>query len=180
MVESAARRSASRGALRYCCEDFLEKEYAENSFDCVTSAATLHHLPLRESLEKMKRILKPGGRLLLLDLYRAGTIGDYFLGAVGVLANLVMKVIRKERKSKELREAWAEHGPLDHYPSIREIRRACRETLPQARIRRHIYFRYSLVWDKRQAGEPAPTVPCFEGSYSSMAPPTRRRCLRNE
>ena len=40
-------------------------------FDCIASIATLHHLPLREIMLKMKAALKPEGVLLILWIYIA-------------------------------------------------------------------------------------------------------------
>ena len=148
MVELAAARSASYSNIRYTCADFQEAEYPQESFDCVASIATLHHLPLRETLERIKSLLKPGGRLLILDLYRARTPLYYLFCAAGVIANPFMKMTRAGHNSEELRKAWAEHGPLDRYLSIQEIKIASQEVLPQARLRWHIYFRYSLIWEK--------------------------------
>lgn len=106
-------------------------------------------MPLRESLKRIRKILKPHGRLLVLDLYHVKTAGDYSLSAAGMIGNSIMKVIRGDHKNEELRKAWAEHDPLDHYLSMREIKGICQEVLPYARVRRHIYFRYSLIWENR-------------------------------
>jgi ubiquinone/menaquinone biosynthesis C-methylase UbiE len=68
MVELARTRSTSNKNVIYYCEDFLEKDYPDNSFDCVASIAAFHHMPLGTVLEKAVRILKPGGCLLVVDL----------------------------------------------------------------------------------------------------------------
>jgi SAM-dependent methyltransferase len=119
-----------------------------NSFDCVVSIATLHHLPLEEALAKIKRILKPKGQLLILDLYRESTPTDYLFAALGTLAVRAVGARRKQYKAAALDQAWADHAPLDHYLTIPEIKEVCAEVLPDARIRPHIYFRYSIVWRK--------------------------------
>lgn len=148
MVHCATKRAAAIPNVRFICADFMEQEYPDCCFDCVVSVATLHHLPYCDALRKLKRILKPGGALLLLDLYRAGNALDLAFSAIGVVADRLARLFRKSLVPKELAEAWHQHSRLDHYQSIAEIRRACADILPQARIRRHIYFRYSLVWRK--------------------------------
>ncbi len=45
--------------------------FPEERFDCVASITTLHHLPLAPTLRKMGGALRPGGTLLVLDLYWA-------------------------------------------------------------------------------------------------------------
>src|ERR1044072_4238155 len=51
--------------------DALGLEFEDESFDCIVSIATLHHLPMREILTKLKNALRVGGRLLVLDLFQA-------------------------------------------------------------------------------------------------------------
>ena len=113
MVEGAIAASASVKNLRYRCEDFLEMEYPANSFDCIASIATIHHLPLGGTLRKIREILRPGGRLLILDLYRSRQLLDYAFSAVGVAANIIMEAARRQSRNAELRKAWVEHAPLD-------------------------------------------------------------------
>jgi SAM-dependent methyltransferase len=149
MVEGAIARSSSVRNLRYRCEDFLEAEFAADRFDCITSIATFHHLPLRQALQKVRQILKPGGRLLMLDLYRNSQAQDYLFSAVGVVGNVLVRADRRENKSAELKNAWVEHAPLDELLTIEELKKTSRELLPKASIRRHVFFRYSLVWEKQ-------------------------------
>jgi hypothetical protein len=49
-----------------------------------------------------------------------------------------------------VREAWAEHGRHDTYPTLDEMRRICDGVLPGALIRGHLLWRYSLVWRKER------------------------------
>lgn len=47
--------------------------FEENSFDCVLSSAMLHHLPpylKHNGLAEVFRVLKPGGRIVLVDIDR--------------------------------------------------------------------------------------------------------------
>ena len=45
--------------------------FAGGTFDVVTCANSFHHYPHQDrAVEEMRRVLKPGGRLLLVDGYR--------------------------------------------------------------------------------------------------------------
>jgi hypothetical protein len=46
----------------------------------------------------------------------------------------------------ELRRAWEEHGRTDRYLTLAEVRAACARALPGARVRRHLLWRYLIVW----------------------------------
>jgi hypothetical protein len=46
----------------------------------------------------------------------------------------------------EQRRAWKEHGRTDHYLALAEVRAACARVLPGATVRRHLLWRYSVVW----------------------------------
>lgn len=96
----------------------------------------------------MADLLPPGGHLLVLDLYRATTVDDVLVSAAGAAASLITRVVRRVRQSQALCAAWAEHAPLDNYLSIAEVERLCSGLLPRARVRRHLFFRYSLIWEK--------------------------------
>jgi SAM-dependent methyltransferase len=152
MVARASSRSVRHTNLHCTCDDFMAHSYPPASFDCVACIATLHHLPAREALASMADLLKPGGHLLVLDLYRAATVGDLLISAAGAVSSAVTRVVCRIRQSEALCAAWAEHAPLDHYLSIAEIERICSDLLPGARIRRHLYFRYSLIWEKGWSG----------------------------
>ena len=46
----------------------LKWEFPAEKFDAIVSIATLHHLPVESLLPSLKDALKPGGRLVVLDL----------------------------------------------------------------------------------------------------------------
>ena len=55
----------------------------------------------------------------------------------------------KLREPGEVRRAWEAHGPHDLYLTLSEARRAYGALLPRARVRRHLLWRYSVVWKQR-------------------------------
>jgi len=150
MIRIARARSTGLANLDYQVADVLEWPFPLEQFDCIASIATLHHLPLDLMLEKMKAALKPGGVLLILDLFEAEELSDLFLNAVAFPANLFMQLARTGRlqPSQAQRLAWEEHSRHDHYLKVSTIRCICRDILPGVVIRKHLFWRYSLVWNK--------------------------------
>ena len=100
-------------------------------------SATLHHLPLREILGKMKAALKPGGVLLILDLFEPRGMVDAVLNPLAVLVSVILRMVHhgRIRSSREARDAWSAHESHDLYPTMSQVRELCAELLPGARIK---------------------------------------------
>ncbi len=68
-----ARQKATRRhmAIDFRAEPVEALSFADHTFDVVVSSLVFHHLPdalKRRGLVEMQRVLKPGGRVLLVDL----------------------------------------------------------------------------------------------------------------
>ena len=150
MVRVARQRSVSYPNIEYLVADVMRSPFQRERFDCIASIATLHHLPMQQVLQMMKQALRPCGRLLILDIYRPQTVSDLMLSLIASPVNLALRLAksRRLREPREIRDAWAEHGRFDVYPTIREVRRVCSAMLPGATVRRFLLWRYSIVWDK--------------------------------
>lgn len=147
MVERA--RGLGGAGLRYECGDFMALALPAAGFDCIVTAATLHHLPAAAALDKMAALLAPGGRLVVHDLRRTRTPLEW-AGAWALQAwALVARGLRGQRPlpPRAVRRAWARHGAGERYLTLPEVR-ALAARLPGAAVRGHWLWRYTLVWDK--------------------------------
>ena len=72
MVARARQKAGRRHlAVDLRVEPVEQLSFADQSFDVVVSSLVFHHLPdalKRQALAEIRRVLKPGGRLLLVDL----------------------------------------------------------------------------------------------------------------
>ena len=72
MVARARQKARRRHlAIDFRVEPAERLSFADQTFDVVISSLVFHHLPValkREALAEIRRVLKPGGRLLLVDL----------------------------------------------------------------------------------------------------------------
>ncbi|MDQ1638309.1 MAG: hypothetical protein QOF62_1648 [Pyrinomonadaceae bacterium] len=155
--------------LEFQVGDILQFDLPSEHFDCIASIATLHHLPFREVLLKMKAALKPGGVLLILDLFEpqrplndlfrrrsfANVLNprswfDYFSNFVALPVSVSLRLFhhRRLRPRREVRAAWAAHEAHDRYPTMSEVRAICADLIPGAKIKKHLLWRYSIVWRK--------------------------------
>lgn len=153
MIRAARQYSEQHRNIEFQVADILQTELLDNQFDCVATIATLHHLPAREMFVRIKRTLKPGGTLLVLDLFEGESVSDLLTSALAVPTNMALRLLHTGRltESSELREAWAEHGRHDEYLTMSAVRRLGAEILPGAVVRKHLLWRYSLVWRKPAA-----------------------------
>jgi demethylmenaquinone methyltransferase/2-methoxy-6-polyprenyl-1,4-benzoquinol methylase/phosphoethanolamine N-methyltransferase len=74
MIEVARQKAARAGVAVDFRVDLVEKmPFADSSFDVVLSSLMMHHLPgdlKRQALVETRRVLKPGGRLFIVDIRR--------------------------------------------------------------------------------------------------------------
>ena len=175
MIRIARDGSTRFPNIEFELADVRDRVLPDDSFDCIATIATLHHLPFREVLLKMKAALKPGGVLLVLDLFepikwhghpardpRAGRachnqaasvregVVDTFSNVLAIPVSVTLRLIRQGRllPRREVRAAWAEHERHDIYPTMSQVRALCEEMLPGAKVRKHLLWRYSIVWEK--------------------------------
>jgi ubiquinone/menaquinone biosynthesis C-methylase UbiE len=149
MIRLARERSEQYKNIEFHVADALSWNYPADHFDCILSIATLHHLPLEEMLAHMKRALRVNGMLLILDLYQESLTGA-FTTLAAIPVDLMLKYLNTGRinEPQEVRAAWAEHGKHDTYLTLSAIRQRCQVLLPGVKIRKHLLWRYSLVWKK--------------------------------
>jgi len=136
-----ARASSLRlSNLTFIQGDVLAQPFPENSFDFVAAAASLHHLPMRLALERFGQLLRSGGTLAVIGLYRDDTVLDH---AIGCIAWPISWTIRRLRGESEV------GAPVcDPVETLRNIRKACDAILPGGVFRRRLFFRYSFEWRK--------------------------------
>jgi 2-polyprenyl-3-methyl-5-hydroxy-6-metoxy-1,4-benzoquinol methylase len=149
MIRIARQCSAGCTNIDYRVADVMQCALEEGAYDCIASIATWHPLPFAEIARKVRRAIRPGGGLLVLDLFQ-GSRADRVMSALAVPVNIGMRLVRGQglRVPAEIRAAWETHGRHDTYLTFAEVRRLCAAELPGAIIRRHFFWRYSLVWRK--------------------------------
>ena len=150
MVRIAEEKSAQFPNIDFRVTDFMAHDTGVEQFDCIVSIATFHHLPKEEALLKMKRALKVNGVLLLLDLFQAHGILDTLRSGLALPMSMGLRVFNGSGPiaSQKVRDAWARHGVNDSYLTLDQVRKVCRDCLPGAEVRKHLFWRYSVVWKK--------------------------------
>jgi SAM-dependent methyltransferase len=135
-----ARAQQARARITFIEADFLDYPFPKESFDFVCANTSLHHMDFTAALTRASMVLRPGGRLAVVGLAVDKSLADLLAAAPAVPVSLFYRGIY----------GWGESGApiMDPDHSWREVRAAARETLPGVRYRRHLLWRYSLLWTK--------------------------------
>ena len=127
--------------VEYLVGDFLTYPFEPASFDLITSVAALHHMDARVALGRMRDLLRPGGRLAIIGLARSRYPADLPRDAAAAAVN---------RLHQATKGYWQVRSPIVWPPpeTYAGMGRLARELLPGVRYRRHLLWRYSLIWTK--------------------------------
>lgn len=164
MIE-IARARRSRPNVSYRQADLLDATAAAQ-YDLVLSVMTLHHVPdLRPALARLRDLVAPGGRLVLVDAYPPGRVHP----ARGLLQRLVplrlrlrgLAVLRLgvnlgrrgpadawEIYRLSTGRAWLDHRVSDEFFSREELARCCADLLDGARLEPLGGAIVGVTWDR--------------------------------
>jgi ubiquinone/menaquinone biosynthesis C-methylase UbiE len=90
MCRAASQKAQQAGVanrVRYVAGDSEHLPFADGSFDVVTCSNSFHHYPHQKRVvQDMRRVLRPGGRLIIIDGFRDNVIGwvvfDVIIGMI--------------------------------------------------------------------------------------------------
>ena len=134
-----ARRQDPGSEIDFICGDFLAYPFEPGSFGMITSVAALHHMDARAAFQRMSQLLAPGGTLAIVGLARSRLPIDLPWEAAAIIADLGYRLTKAY---------WEHPSPMLWPPphTYAEMHALAREALPGARYRRHLLWRYSLIW----------------------------------
>ncbi len=146
MIERARMYSSECRNVEFIVADALEWAWPEGELDCVISIATLHHIPLQQILPLVAKAIRPGGVFIVLDLLACKGVRDLLRNSMAWPVARVLATVHGTRASQLLKSAWAEHASHEELRSLTDVRRAWRDLLPRAKVKRRLLWRYSAVW----------------------------------
>jgi SAM-dependent methyltransferase len=127
--------------IEYLLGDFLTFPFHPASFDLIASVATLHHMDAGAALARMRDLLRPGGTLAIIGLPRPDLPADLPWLLASTAGSALHRLTRRY---------WEHPSPPRRPPpeTYTGMRRIAARILPSARLRRHLLWRYSLIWKK--------------------------------
>jgi 2-polyprenyl-3-methyl-5-hydroxy-6-metoxy-1,4-benzoquinol methylase len=130
--------------ISYLKADFLAADLPQADYDVIVSIATLHHMDIEAALEKMKLLLRPSGKLLILGLYKEKNLIDYAYSVISIPLNFVYLKWHRASTAKPAMAAPTRPAQLP----LKQIRKVAEAVIPSFRLQRHLFWRYSLIWQK--------------------------------
>jgi SAM-dependent methyltransferase len=130
-----------RDDISYLEGDFLQYPFEPASYDVIASVATLHHVDARAGLLRMRELLRPGGVLAVVGLARDRFPRDLPCAVAGVISSWAHRAVKGK---------WEHPSPIVWPPPVtyQDMRSLAADVLPGSTYRRHLMFRYSIVWQK--------------------------------
>jgi SAM-dependent methyltransferase len=140
-VELARRTCSDRENVSVLHGDFLSTDLGHEAFDAAIAMASLHHLPFAPALQRMRALLRPGGRLIVLGVWTDdATFRDSALNHVASQVNWLYQRLWGEDRM----DAPATIPEM----TLADVRRQVTGVLPGASVRRLLLWRYVLAWQK--------------------------------
>jgi ubiquinone/menaquinone biosynthesis C-methylase UbiE len=153
MIEAA--RQMTPANVTCILGDVMRDPLPAERYDAIVSVTALHHLPIDDALRRLSRALRPGGVLAAVALPRhdpARELPVELLAATGHrVFGATFAVLRGSGRGGWYRlEPSHEMMPkvLDPPLTTRQVRQHAATALPGARVRRLVFWRYLLLWQR--------------------------------
>jgi 2-polyprenyl-3-methyl-5-hydroxy-6-metoxy-1,4-benzoquinol methylase len=135
-----ARATTSENNVDYLCADVMRHPLDMAGYDAVVSVATLHHLGTEAGLLRLRELVRPGGTLAIVGLASSVLPRDLPRELAAAVATRLHRLGRGY---------WEHSAPKvwnapDTYDVVKRIADRC---LPGVTFRRHLLWRYSLIWN---------------------------------
>jgi len=165
MIEQARRRAPDN--VDCIVADVLTDPLPAKDYDAILSICALHHMPLQDALPVFAAALRPGGVLAVVALPRmdlrhewpvelVAAVAHRLLGVV-FLANGLLRGSRPFAKEHHTRTGM----PVVMNPPLttRAVASQAAAVLSGARVRRLLFWRYLLIWEKPILHDGSPATP---------------------
>lgn len=147
-------------------DSFLKNDFKGQKFDFISAIASIHHMDFVPALIKIKALLKPGGKMVILGLYKESSIFVYIISIIAFFPNLFMTFLF--RKGKDCNCEMT----VTPETSIKDIKQLSKLILNNCQLNRLLFWRYLLVYEKPCSQQSKITIHNSDGKYRYI-----RRCL---
>lgn len=154
MIEEAKRRTP--GNVNCVLADVLADPLPGTDYDAIFSVSALHHMPLKDSLPVLEAALRPGGVLAAIALPRLDLRRELHVEIVAAAGHRLLGAMFLAKRSLGRSGGFAKDGStrsampvvMDPQLTTREVASQAAAVLPGVRVRRLLFWRYLLTWQK--------------------------------
>ena len=153
MIEEAKCRTPDN--VNCVVGDVLVDSLPGRDYDAIFSITALHHMPLQEALAVLAAALRPGGVLAAVALPRLDLRRELPIEIVAAVGSRLLGVVFMARRLMGNKNGFSKDSARSTMPVVmdpplttREVARQAAAVLPGVRVRRLLFWRYLLVWQK--------------------------------
>jgi ubiquinone/menaquinone biosynthesis C-methylase UbiE len=153
MIELARQRAPENVT---CIQaDVLTDPLPGDSYDAILSISALHHMPLEDALRRFAALLRPSGVLAAIALPRTDLVRELRTEVVAALAHPLLGASFVAARSVGSNDWFAKDSTRAAMPVVtdpqlttREVAQRAGAVLPGVRVRRLVFWRYLLQWQR--------------------------------
>ncbi|MBV9793776.1 MAG: class I SAM-dependent methyltransferase [Actinobacteria bacterium] len=148
MIALARARARDLPNVAFIDAEFPAFPFEDASFDFIASNTAIHHMNFEAALMAMTRLLRPGGRLAVIGLARSATPRDYVPDLIGAPLSLGLGLTHAALRAAGREDPVPRQPIKDPVMTWEQVRIGALRLLPGVQYRRHLLWRYSLLWRK--------------------------------
>jgi SAM-dependent methyltransferase len=153
MIEQAKRRTPDN--VNCVVGDVLVDSLPGKDYDAIFSITALHHMPLQDALKVLAAALRPGGVLAAVALPRPDLRRELPVEIVAALGFRLLGVVFLAKRLLGSKNGFAKDSSHSTMPVVmdpplttREVAHQAAAVLPGVGVRRLLFWRYLLIWQK--------------------------------
>jgi SAM-dependent methyltransferase len=150
MIEEARRRTPDN--VNCVLADVLADSLPGKDYDAIFSISALHHMPLQDALPVLAAALRPGGVLAAIALPRTDVRRELPVEIVAAVGHRLLGARFLATRLLGSNSGFAKDATMpvvmDPPLTTREVALQAAAVLPGVRVRRLLFWRYLLIWQK--------------------------------
>lgn len=153
MIEEAKHRTP--GNVNCVVSDVLTEPLPGKDYDAIVSVSALHHMPLQDALPVLAGALRPGGVLAAVALPRVDLPRELPVELAAAAGHRLLGAMFQARRLLGCQAAFAKDPGHEAMPVVmnpplttREVAEQAVAILPGVQVRRLLFWRYFLTWQK--------------------------------
>ncbi|MGT2907822.1 class I SAM-dependent methyltransferase [Streptococcus dentiloxodontae] len=142
-IQRACSQNKYENNLCFQTTTFEDFQAESESFDAIIFVASLHHMDMTRAVQKVVSLLKPEGHLIIVGLAKPSAITDWLIEAVRIIPVKISNFLHHTTTTEAL------EVPVSYnFPRMNAVRQLLKTELQGATLRRGLYYRYLLSWQK--------------------------------